>query len=116
MVSVLEAIVGAVLATLRPRASLVLENLALRQQLSILRRSTPRPRLRPLDRAFWVVLSRTWSPLGRRPGNREARDGDCLASPGLRSILGEQVLGQLDELGPYWSPRTPTEQQRADER
>ena len=61
MVTLLEAIVGAVLAALRPRASLVLENLALRQQLSILRRSRRRPRLRPLDRAFWVVLSRTWS-------------------------------------------------------
>ena len=61
MVTLLEAIVGAVLAALRPRANLVLENLALRQQLSILRRSTRRPRLRPLDRAFWVVLSRTWS-------------------------------------------------------
>ena len=61
VVTLLEAIVGAVLAALRPRASLVLENLALRQQLSVLRRSTPRPRLRRLDRAFWIVLSRTWS-------------------------------------------------------
>jgi transposase InsO family protein len=58
---VLQAIVGALLAAVRPRASLVIENLALRQQLAILRRATPRPRLRPVDRAFWVVLSRTWS-------------------------------------------------------
>jgi transposase InsO family protein len=61
VVTLLEAIVGALFAALRPRASLVIENLALRQQLSILRRSRPRPRLRPLDRAFWVVLCRTWS-------------------------------------------------------
>jgi transposase InsO family protein len=54
-------IVGAMFAGFRPRASLVLENLALRQQLAVLRRATPRPRLRPLDRAFWIVLSRTWS-------------------------------------------------------
>jgi transposase InsO family protein len=46
---------------LRPRPSLVLENLALGQQLAILRRSVPRPRLRPVDRAFWVIRSRTWS-------------------------------------------------------
>lgn len=46
---------------LRPRASLIAENLALRQQLAVLRRSAPRPRLRPSDRAFWVVLSRAWS-------------------------------------------------------
>ncbi len=49
------------MAAFRPRASLVVKNLALRQQLSILRRATPRPRLRPVDRAFWVVLSHTWS-------------------------------------------------------
>ena len=32
----------------------------LRQQLAVLRRATPRPRLRPIDRAFWVVVSRLW--------------------------------------------------------
>ena len=61
MLALLQATLGAVLATFRPRASLVIENLALRQQLAILRRTTPRPRLRPFDRAFWVLLSRTWS-------------------------------------------------------
>lgn len=30
-------------------------------QLAILRRATPRPRLRPIDRAVWVVASRVWS-------------------------------------------------------
>jgi hypothetical protein len=33
----------------------------LRQQLAILRRATPRPRLRPIDRAFWVTVARAWS-------------------------------------------------------
>ena len=61
MWSLLKALVGALVAVFRPRASLVLENLALRQQLSILHRATPRPALRPIDRAFWVVLSRAWS-------------------------------------------------------
>jgi putative transposase len=61
MRELLEAIVGALLAGLRPRASLVAENLALRQQLAVLRRQTSRPQLRPVDRAFWVVLSRIWS-------------------------------------------------------
>jgi hypothetical protein len=60
MLTILEAIVGALLAALRPRASLVAENLGLRQQLAILRRANPRPRLRPIDRAFWVVVSRVW--------------------------------------------------------
>jgi transposase InsO family protein len=61
MLPILEAVVGALLAALRPRASLVAENLVLRQQLAILRRANPRPRLRPIDRAFWVVVSRVWS-------------------------------------------------------
>ena len=46
---------------LLPRSQLVLENLALRQQLAILRRSVRRPRLRPWDRLFWVWLSRCWA-------------------------------------------------------
>src|ERR1019366_8400746 len=46
---------------LLPRSQLVLENLALRQQLAILRRSAPRPRLLPWDRLFWVWLSRCWA-------------------------------------------------------
>src|SRR5262245_25413736 len=37
------------------------ENLALRKQLAVLKRSTPRPRLRWRDRFFWVLLSRMWS-------------------------------------------------------
>ena len=36
------------------------ENLALRQQLAVLRHSVKRPRLRPRDRIFWVWLSRLW--------------------------------------------------------
>ena len=61
MVAFLMAVVGALRAALRSRVSLVAENLALRQQLAILRRQTKRARLTPLDRAFWSVLSRAWS-------------------------------------------------------
>jgi putative transposase len=59
--AILKALMGALLAAIKPRASLVVENLALRQQLAVLHRATPRPRLRPIDRAFWAVLSQTWS-------------------------------------------------------
>jgi putative transposase len=61
MIALVTAILGALVSGLLPRASLVVENLALRQQLAVLRRATPRRRLRPVDRAFWAVLSRTWS-------------------------------------------------------
>ena len=45
---------------LTPRVVLVAENLALRHQLMVLSRSGKRPKLRPGDRFFWVVLSRLW--------------------------------------------------------
>ncbi len=41
-------------------ATVRLENIALRQQVAVLKRETPRPRLHPLDRVFWVFLSRLW--------------------------------------------------------
>ena len=43
------------------RRSLILENLALRQQLAVYKRNAKRPRLRQTDRLFWVWLSRCWS-------------------------------------------------------
>jgi hypothetical protein len=61
MHELLTAIFGALVSALRPRASLVAENLALRQQLAVLRRKARRPRLQPLDRACWIILSRCWS-------------------------------------------------------
>ncbi|HSY21805.1 MAG TPA: integrase core domain-containing protein [Polyangiaceae bacterium] len=61
MRALLEAIVGAFFGAFRPRANLVAENLVLRQQLAILRRTIRRPRLRPIVRAFWVVVSCLWS-------------------------------------------------------
>jgi putative transposase len=39
---------------------LALENLALRQQLAVYKRTTNRPRLRRSDRLLWVCLSRAW--------------------------------------------------------
>jgi len=44
-----------------PRASLVTENLALRQQLAVLKRQKPTPKLKKRDRLFWIVLSKLWS-------------------------------------------------------
>jgi hypothetical protein len=40
---------------------IVLENLALRQQLAAMKRSAKRPQLRASDRIFWIILSRFWS-------------------------------------------------------
>ena len=40
--------------------AVVLENLALRQQLSVFRRTVRRPRLRTRDRLFWALLAKAW--------------------------------------------------------
>ncbi len=47
-------------AFLRSRCSLGLEILALRQQLCVLKRKRPRPRLRTQDRMFWILLRWLW--------------------------------------------------------
>jgi len=48
-------------SALRSHQALAIENLALRQQLAILKHRHPRPRLTDADRLFWVVLSKIWS-------------------------------------------------------
>jgi len=53
-------LVRAVGLACRGHHELVLENLALRQQLNALKRTTSRPHLRTRDRLFWVTLARTW--------------------------------------------------------
>ena len=42
------------------RAATAVENLALRQQIAVFKQSGKRPKLRPHDRVFWVLLSRLW--------------------------------------------------------
>jgi hypothetical protein len=45
----------------KSRVALQLENLALRHQLGVLRRSVKRPRLTPVDRFLWAWLSDAWN-------------------------------------------------------
>src|SRR2546428_5466509 len=40
---------------------LALENLALRHQLAVYKRTVPRPRLRTTDRLLWVGLAKVWA-------------------------------------------------------
>jgi hypothetical protein len=48
-------------AMARSRADLVLENLALRQQVMVLKEKRPRPHLHDGHRAFWVAMRSAWS-------------------------------------------------------
>ncbi len=47
-------------SALRTQRGLAIENLALRQQLAVLKHRQGRPRLTATDRLFWVVLSKIW--------------------------------------------------------
>ena len=52
--------VHAVRAISRTRQELLVENLALRQQVAAPRKERPRPVLDDVDRAFWVALRASW--------------------------------------------------------
>ena len=55
------AVLDALTSMLKSSAQLRLENLALRQQLTVLRRSAPRRlKLTRADRIFWVWLRHVW--------------------------------------------------------
>ena len=54
-------LVLAIAAIFRPKALLIVENLCLRQQLVVLQRRHPRPRLSDTDGRFWILASRWFS-------------------------------------------------------
>jgi len=56
MISFLLDFLGCLSALFRSRYNLGLEILALHQQLGILKRKIPRPRLQLQDRVFWILL------------------------------------------------------------
>jgi hypothetical protein len=60
MAGMITLILMGLLRGVRTQRSLVFENLALRHQLVVLQRTAPRPRLRPSDRVFWILLARLW--------------------------------------------------------
>ena len=61
MTALLVALLAAFRSSVRSRLELETEILALRHQLAVLQRQTPRrPRLGRVDRVLWVLLSRLW--------------------------------------------------------
>ena len=61
MYGLLHLWLGVFLRLFRSRRSLLIENLALRQQLAVFKRKQSRPRLTAADKLFWVFLHRFWS-------------------------------------------------------
>jgi hypothetical protein len=61
MFNLIALLFGVLVRPFRTRGELVLESLAFRQQLAVLKRQYPRPRLALLDRLFWIGASRFWA-------------------------------------------------------
>jgi putative transposase len=60
MLELLVLIGRALALACRGHHELVLENVALRQQVSAMKRTAKRPHLRARDRLFWIALARLW--------------------------------------------------------
>ena len=60
MMSILKSCFTAIRRAFRSRTDLLLEVAALRQQIEVHQRQTPRPRLQRSDRLFWIWLCRHW--------------------------------------------------------
>jgi putative transposase len=58
VMSILRLVATFLLSLFKSQRQLALENLALRQQVTMLRRSVKRPRATPADKLFWVFFSR----------------------------------------------------------
>ena len=60
MLCLLRFLVVFLIRIFRSRRDLLLENLALRQQLVIMKQRYPRPQVSTSDKLFWVILRRLW--------------------------------------------------------
>jgi len=75
----------------RKQSDLVIENFALRQQLSIYHRTIKRPKIRGRDRLFWIVLSDVW---------KEWRNVLIVVKPDTRNAVGiKEVSGFFGDWG-----------------
>ncbi len=83
-------------AVFRSRSELAIENLALRQQLAVLKAKGPRPRLTLIDRVFWISLRRLWSKWPKLDDalvivKRHFGDRCSLAQGRLQSVLALEI-------------------------
>ena len=119
----LSILLSMVSGILRSRASLQIENLALRHQLGIYHRTCRRPRIRGRDRIFWSWLSRVWSDwretlvivrpetviAWRRRKFRERWTSLCRSGkPGRPAISREvhDLIRRMSSANPFWgAPR-----------
>jgi hypothetical protein len=89
---------GLLARSLRSRRRLLIENLARRQQLAVLKRGHPKPRLGLVDKLFWVLACRLWSDWKKSllvvtPENRGPL-ASCWVSTVLESDLEGEKTGR----------------------
>jgi hypothetical protein len=65
MFRLLRLLLGSIIRMFYSRDELLLENLALRQQLAVLKARKRRPRLSVPERLFWVFARRCWAGWGK---------------------------------------------------
>jgi len=85
---------GSLSRCFRSRQSLLLENLALRQQLAVLKRRHPRPKLSPLDKLFWALACQFWSAWKQALLVVTPRDRGPLPSRRLPPVLESDLQGE----------------------
>src|ERR1700730_9532129 len=91
MTIILSALVSLLSFRFRGRASLELELIALRHQVTVLRRQRPgRPKLFRADRLLGVALPDLATGLARH-GAGQANNRDPVASQGLRTLLAMEI-------------------------
>jgi len=61
VIEIILSFLVAVRVFFRSRSDTALEVLALRQQVAVLKRKRPRPKLNSVDRLFWTALCQCWS-------------------------------------------------------
>src|SRR5258706_12766419 len=76
--SALHVLAAAASAAFKSQAALHLENLALRHQLGVLRRSVKRPKLTSADRLLWAWLCESLVRLTICLGHPQAGNRHCL--------------------------------------
>ena len=117
-------------ALCKPRDELVLENLALRQQVSALSLGRHKPKLHDADRAFWVALRKSWSGYVsrliivkpetvtdwqrrrfRRYWTRISKRGRRSGRPAIEAEIRE-LIGQMVQENNWGAPRIFSELQK----
>lgn len=61
MLKILKFVTTLIWSKLKITSNLAAENIVLRQQLAVLKRTNRQPKIKTIDRIFWILFSRIWS-------------------------------------------------------